>query len=73
MVAVSVLAPVLVWVLPGLWWSPMIVLPPTWSLLSLPGYPGDTLPSLAIPLGGVATAAAVALALVRRIRSRLIT
>ncbi|MBE3000683.1 hypothetical protein IDM40_18540 [Nocardiopsis sp. HNM0947] len=69
--AVSALAPVLAWVLPTPWWSPLLALPPAWSLLALPGYPGDTAPSPVILLGGLVTAAAAALALGRRIRSRL--
>ncbi|WP_017609930.1 fluoroquinolone export ABC transporter permease subunit [Nocardiopsis xinjiangensis] len=71
--AVSVLVPVLVWVLPSLWWSPLLVLPPTWSLLALPGYPADTVASLVILLGGLAAAVAAAVLLARRIRSRLLT
>ncbi|GAB3707013.1 fluoroquinolone export ABC transporter permease subunit [Nocardiopsis oceani] len=71
--AVSVLTPVLAWVLPDLWWSPMMALPPTWSLLALTGYPGDAVASPLILLGGSVTALVVALSLVRRIRSRLIS
>lgn len=69
--AVSVLAPVLLWVLPGFWWSPLLVLSPTWALLALSGYPGDAVPSWAVLLGGLVTGSAAALALVRRIRARL--
>lgn len=71
--AVSVLVPVLVWVLPGLWWSPLLVLPPTWSLLALTGYPGNAVPLPVMLLGGSVTALAAALGLVRRIRARLFT
>ncbi|GAA1093317.1 fluoroquinolone export ABC transporter permease subunit [Nocardiopsis metallicus] len=70
--AVSVLAPVLLWVLPGPWWAPLLVLPPAWSLLALPGYPGDAVPPWTVLLGGLVIAAAAALALVRRVRSRLL-
>ncbi|GAB3746830.1 fluoroquinolone export ABC transporter permease subunit [Nocardiopsis nanhaiensis] len=71
--AVSVLAPVLLWVLPAPWWSPLLVLPPTWSLMALPGYPGDAVPFPVILLSGSVVAVAAALVLVRRIRSRLLT
>ncbi|WP_017613501.1 fluoroquinolone export ABC transporter permease subunit [Nocardiopsis salina] len=71
--AVSVLAPVLTWVLPAPWWSPLLVLPPTWALLPLPGYPADSLASPVVLLGGSVTAVAAALVLALRIRSRLLT
>ncbi|WP_017587722.1 fluoroquinolone export ABC transporter permease subunit [Nocardiopsis ganjiahuensis] len=70
--AVSVLVPVLVWVLPGLWWSPLLLLPPAWALLTLPGSPGAAVPAAAVLLGGLVSAGAVALVLVRRTRARLL-
>ncbi|QVQ52286.1 hypothetical protein J4H86_00025 [Spiractinospora alimapuensis] len=71
--AVSVLTPVLVWILPTPWWSPLLALPPTWPLLFLSGYPGEDVPPAVVLLGGVAVAGGLALTLIRRIRSRLLT
>ena len=69
--AVFALLPVLVWALPAFWWTPLLALPPTWSLLALPGYPVDGLPSVLVLLGGSVSTIVVAVGLARRARSRL--
>ena len=69
--AVFALLPVLVWALPTFWWTPLLALPPTWSLLALPGYPVDVVSSVLVLLGGSVSTTVVAAALARRARSRL--
>ncbi|MFW5415677.1 hypothetical protein J0910_03500 [Nocardiopsis sp. CNT-189] len=63
--AVSVLLPALAWSLPEAWGRALLVLPPAWPLLAVPGHPGEAA-ALPVLLCGLAAAAAAGALAVRR-------
>ncbi|MDE3722624.1 hypothetical protein PWG71_14640 [Nocardiopsis sp. N85] len=69
--AFLVLCPVLAWSLPSPWNLLLVVLPPVWSALALPGYDPGPLSAWWCLLGGCLTSGAVGALLVRRARARV--